>query len=141
MSVQENKATQRRYFDEINKGNVEFAEEYLPPDAVYHGPMGDWSREQFVEFHNGMFKAFPDLKITLEEQIAEGDKVVARWTVHATHEGELLGVAPTHKRVTITGIIISRFDNGRDVEAWEELNMLGLMHQLGVIPPPQPSDA
>lgn len=134
MTVEDNKAIQRRYFEELNKGNVEFAAEYLPLGAVYHGPMGDWTREQFLEFHRGMSKAFPDVHITLDEQVAEGDKVVARWTVRATHTGELQGIPPTGKQVTITGIIISRFENGRDVEAWEELNMLGLMQQIGAIP-------
>ena len=136
MLEQENKAIQRRYFDEINKGNVEFAEKYLSPGAVYHGPMGDWTREEFLEFHRGMFKAFPDVQIAIEDQISEGDKVVTRWTVHATHKGELMGISPTGKWVTITGIVISRFENGQEVEAWEESNTLGLMQQLGVIAPP-----
>ena len=81
MAVEDNKAAVRRYADELTKGNAGFAGEYLAPGALYHGPSGDWTRDQFLEFHRTMMNAFPDARMTVEDQIAEGDRVVTRWTV------------------------------------------------------------
>jgi predicted ester cyclase len=80
------------------------------------------------------YTAFPDMHYTVEDLIAEGDKVVCRWTVRATHQGEFMGVPATGKVVTWTGISITRFAGGKDVEDWESFDMLGLMQQLGAIP-------
>ncbi len=83
-----------------------------------------------------MFAAFPDSNMTIDDTVAEGDRVVSRFTVRGTHRGEFQGIPPTGKQVTITGIAISRIEGGRVVEDWEELNMLGLMQQIGAIPAP-----
>ena len=131
---EENKASHRRFFEEMNKGNVRFPVEYYPPQCTYHSAMGDWTLEQFQEFHETTFRAFPDVQTTVEDQIAEGDKVVTRWTGRATHRGELQGVPPTGRQVTITGIVIGRFENGREVETWDAVDMLGIMQQIGAIP-------
>jgi predicted ester cyclase len=83
-----------------------------------------------------MRTAFPDMHITIEDIITEGDKLVQRWVAQGTHKGELMGIVPTGKQVTITGINISRIVGGKLVEDWTEADMLGMMQQLGVIPPP-----
>lgn len=136
-TMEENKALQRRYVQELNRGNAGFTDEYFHPAYVYHGPMGDLNKEQFALNHSAIMAAFPDLQLTIESQIAEGDRVVMRWTGHGRHEGEFQGVAGTGKEVTFSGITISRFEGAREIEAWEELNLLGLMQQLGLIPAPE----
>ena len=78
--------------------------------------------------------AFPDITYTVEELIAEGDKVVARWSAEGTHLGDFVGIPPTHKQVRFSGIEIIRVVDGKAIEEWEELDRLGLMTQLGVIP-------
>ena len=83
-----------------------------------------------------MRAAFPDLQYTVEDQIAEGDKVVTRYTASGTHRGELMGIAPTGSRVEITGISITRVEDGKIEEIWETHDALGMMRQLGVIPSP-----
>ncbi len=85
----------------------------------------------------GMFRAaFPDLNITIDDQVSEGDKVVTRYTFRGTHKGDLMGIAPTGKQVTTIGISIERFVDGKVVERWEVFDQLGMMTQLGVVPPP-----
>jgi predicted ester cyclase len=80
--------------------------------------------------------AFPDLKVTSDFQVAEGDKVVMRWTGTGTHTGELMGIPATGKRIEMTGIGIQRIAGGRIVEEWVESDQMGMMQQLGVVPPP-----
>jgi predicted ester cyclase len=80
--------------------------------------------------------AFPDLRFTAEDIIAEGDKVAARYTMRGTHQGEFMGVAPTGNRIEVTGIDIVRFEGGKMVEHWANSDELGMMQQLGVIPAP-----
>lgn len=85
----------------------------------------------------GMYRsAFPDTKMTIDLQIAEGDKVTTRWTAHGTHKGELMGIPATGKQVTITGVGIDRIAGGRIVETWGEFDLMGMMQQLGVVPSP-----
>jgi predicted ester cyclase len=86
------------------------------------------------EFLAPYFAAFPDLQFTVEDEIAEGDKVTTRYTARGTHRGELMGMAPTGKHVTVTGIFISRVEEGKLAEMWLNWDALGLMQQLGVIP-------
>jgi predicted ester cyclase len=78
--------------------------------------------------------AFPDSNITIHEQIADGDTVVTRWTATGTHTGTLFGIAPTGRRVTCTGMVISHFKNGKVIEEFESYDSLGLMRQIGVLP-------
>jgi predicted ester cyclase len=79
--------------------------------------------------------------MTFEDQIAEGDKVASRWTMRGTHTGELLGIAPTGKQATMTGIVISRLAGSTIAEEWENFDQLGLLQQLGVIPSPAEAGA
>jgi steroid delta-isomerase-like uncharacterized protein len=136
MSTEENKAVVRRLFEEYNKHNLDGVEELVAPDYVWHGPagFGDMDLAAMKQAMPAFFTAFPDLHWTVEDLIAEGDKVVSRYTCRATHQGELMGIPATGKVVTWTCILISRFAGGKCVEEWEEADMLGLFQQLGVIP-------
>ena len=134
-AVAQNMAMCHAYVDAANRGDASYLDEYLAPDYVYHGPDGDLDADGFRAFHNSLLSAFPGLTFGIEDMIAAGDKVVTRWTLHGVHRGEFQGIAPTGKEVTVTGIIISRFKNGKAVEEWEEVNQLGMMQQLGVMAP------
>jgi len=96
---------------------------------VTHGP--DAQKQSIAALR----AAFPDFQLTIEDLIAEGDKVVLHWTARGTHKGEFMGIAPTGKQATVTGLSISRFAGGRIVELREIWDRLGLLQQLGVVPP------
>jgi predicted ester cyclase len=116
---EENKATVRRLMDEVwNQGNLDAIDESLAPDFVNHdAPPGLPSdREGFKQLAVMYKAAFPDMHLHVEDQLAEGDMVVSRWSAHGTHQGELMGIAPTGKEVTVTGIDIDRFEGGQIVE-------------------------
>jgi steroid delta-isomerase-like uncharacterized protein len=131
-----NKATERRFVEEIwNRGNFALAEElvtpaYLDHDSMTAGVGPEGVREEVSLFRN----AFPDLRFAIEDMVAEGDKVVTRLTASGTHEADLPGIPATGKRVTISGIVISRYESGKAAEAWFKFDFLGLYRQLGVIP-------
>jgi len=137
MTAEENKSLLQRYFDEMNKGNESYLDEYFATDYIYHGPAGELNVEGFKAMHSMFLSAFPDAIASVEDIIAVGDKVATRWKISGTHRGELQGIAPTGKEVTITGIIITRVEGGKVVEEWEAFNQLSLMQQLGAIPLPQ----
>ena len=130
-----NKVQSRRYFEEVwNRGDFAVADELLARDYVDHdssyppGPEG-------VRAELSMYRsAFPDLRFTVEDVIAEGDRVATRVSAIGTHQGDLPGIPATGTRVTISGIVIFRFENGKAAEAWMSYNFLSLYRQLGVIP-------
>ena len=136
---EENKALVRRSFEEVwNDKNLDALDEIVAPDVVNHSsppglPEGVEGNKAFI----GMYlSAFPDTKMTIEDMIATGDKVVTRWVATGTHDGELMGIPPTGKHVTVTGIGIDRISGGKIVESWGEFDALGMMQQLGVAPTP-----
>jgi steroid delta-isomerase-like uncharacterized protein len=138
VSIEENKALVRRLIDEIvGKANLAIADELIASDFVLRSPGRPdvRGREGYKQFCQAYFNAFPDLRMSVEEQIAEGDNVVTRWSSTGTHRGEVMGVPPTGKQVSMTGIVIYRCAGGRIVEEVEELDLLGVMQQLGAIPP------
>ena len=139
MSTEENKAVVRRFWEEWNKGKeaaMAAIEEFCAPDYVYHGSggFGDMDLAAMKQMTPAWYTAFPDGHSAVEDLIAEGDKVVSRYTVRATHRGDFMGVPATGKVVTYTGIYISRFAGGKCVEDWFSGDMLGLFQQLGAIP-------
>jgi predicted ester cyclase len=142
MSAQ-NKAAMRRIYEEIwNQGNFEVVDEIISPDYVGHipTPPGAPSGREGLRWFIQMYRAaFPDIHVQVEDQIAEGDKVLTRITVRGTHQGQLMHIPPTNKEVTVTALVVTRFKNGQNVEGWAELDRLGLMQQLGVVPTPQQS--
>jgi predicted ester cyclase len=145
MSIEENKAIVRRFFEELlSTDNFSVADEILAPDFRFYfagspDPMDHQSYKEFLVMRRA---AFPDRHFTVEEMVAEGDKVSARFTMRGTHEGEMRGIAPTGKAVIMTGIDIIRLREGKMVEDRVEVDQLGMMQQLGVIPAPgQPEEA
>ena len=138
MSTEENKENARRAVEEVmNKGNLSLANELIATDYAGHSPgLPDFKGpEGFRQYMTMMRTAFPDIHLTIEDTVAEGDKVVMRYTGRGTHKGDLMGIAPTGKQITITGMVISRHVGGKQVEAWVAMDQLGMMQQLGVIPP------
>jgi steroid delta-isomerase-like uncharacterized protein len=140
MSTEDNKALLRRYYDEVvNKKNWADIDEFIDPQMVDHAappgiPAGIEGQRQVFSMYT---TAFPDTHFTVEDMIAEGDKVVARKTIQATQHGAFLGLPPTGKHVTFTSIDIIRIAGGKLVEHWGEMDMLGLLQQLGVVPLPE----
>lgn len=138
----DNEAVSRRVLEEVfNKGNLGIADELLAPDAVNHDPatppeMRNFRGPELLRQTVSMYRsAFPDLRLTVEDAISQGDRVVLRWRSEGTHRGELLGLAPTNARGSVTGITIDGFENGKIVESWTEWDNLGLARQLGAAPP------
>ena len=140
MSIEENKAIVSRATEEIfNKDNLAVVDELYATNFVSHGsdiPGVTPDREGYKQFVTMSRTALPDFHTTIEDMIAEGDKVVQRFTARGTHKGEFMGIPPTGKQVTITGIAIDRIAGGKIVENWVNMDMLGMMVQLGVVPPP-----
>jgi steroid delta-isomerase-like uncharacterized protein len=141
MSTEQNKAVIRRIFDEaFNKGNLKVADELLTDNWVYHGSEGmDFKgRAGFTQFLTMYRTAFPDTNITVDDMIAEGDKVASVCTYTGTFKGAMMGIPPTGKQCTGKIIAVSRFVNGREAEVLEVTDMLSMFQQLGVIPPMGP---
>jgi steroid delta-isomerase-like uncharacterized protein len=137
MSSEDNKALVRRAFEELNQGNLGEADEYFTPNFVYHDVANPQvsNRQEYTQLLTGLMAALPG-QFTLEDLIAEGDKVVARYTLRSTHRGQWRGVPPTGKPVTITATSTYRFADGKIAEMWQNADTLSLLQQLGVIPAP-----
>jgi steroid delta-isomerase-like uncharacterized protein len=132
-----NKDIVRRQVEEIwNRGNLDASVEFYAADFVIHGVPAEFPKGiEGVKFSvGGLRAAFPDLHFTIDDLIAEGDKVVNRWTWTGTHKAEYFGIPPSGKKVTSTGISIVRFADGKMVEGWNASDQLDLMQQLGAIP-------
>lgn len=142
MSAEQNKKKVRRLMEEsLGEGKPELVEELLDSDFVRYDPYieaGEVRGTQTVKDNIVWFRdAFPDLSCSVEEQVAEGEKVVSRWTLRGTHRGEFFGAADTGNRVEFTGIQIDRFDeSGKIVEERAEFDLLGAMRQIGAVPEP-----
>ena len=136
---EENKAVLRRFFEEVwNEGNLDAIDEIISPNFTAHNarPGTSPDREGTKQFILDYRSAFPDVHLQIEDQVAEGDKVVTRFSAHGTHEGELMGIPATGKEINITGIGLNRVEGGQIVESWTEFDVMGMMEQLGVIPSP-----
>jgi steroid delta-isomerase-like uncharacterized protein len=139
MSVENNVATVRRWFDEVwNQGNLETVRELMAEDAIAYG-LGEHDRtvrgrDEFLAFANRIKTAFPDIHLTVDDAFGAGDKVVVRFSATMTHTGDGLGVPATHKPVRITGICINRLSNGQLVEGWNVWDQAAMMHQIGIYP-------
>ncbi|HLJ32459.1 MAG TPA: ester cyclase [Ktedonobacteraceae bacterium] len=136
MSTEQNRAHDRRFVEEVwSQGNMSAVDEVLANNYILHDPSRTiHGPEGFKQFVSMFRSAFPDLHMTIEDQIAEGDKLVRRFKVHGTHQGELQDIPPTGKQVTVSGILISRYENGKLAEDWSNFDALGMLQQLGVIP-------
>ena len=135
---EENKALARRWFEDFyNAHDPAVADEIVSPDCVVHdpnlpglppGPEG--SKQTARVFRD----AFPDTRITVEDQVAEGDRVVTRWTARGTHQGDLMGIPPSGVSGEIAGVTINRISRGKIAETWGSYDLLGLMRQIGAVP-------
>jgi steroid delta-isomerase-like uncharacterized protein len=138
---EENKALTRRSWQIVTEESLDTLEDALKEvyanDIVLHEPDEDvHGIEGLKQFVSMIRSAVPDLRIAVEDEMAEGDKVVSRWRAQGTHQGELMGAAPTGNPVRITGITIHRIEEGKIVEEWENWDALGLMQQIGAVPSP-----
>lgn len=136
---EENKALLRRWFDEVwNNGRADAIEEMFDEYGIAHGLSDDPSNpirgpRNFRPFHTTFREAFPNMVIVVEDMIAEGDKVAARCSVRAKHEGEFLGRTASQSPVAFTGITIVRIANGKIVEAWNNFDFMTLHKQVGLL--------
>lgn len=136
---EQNKALLRRGIEEVwHQGRLNVVDDLTAANCVFNDPSlpggkvtGPEAYKQVVQMYRA---AFPDLRITINDQGAEGDKLVTRWTATGTHKGALMGIAPTGKRSTVTGINIDRYQSGKLVESWQNSGTLGMFQQLGVVP-------
>ena len=141
---EEKKAVVRRYNELVEQywrtGDADAFDEVVASDFVHHAP-GLPPDLKGMKQALPMFRAaFPDMRLTVEDMIAEGDKVVDRVTVRGTHEGELMGVPPSGNRVEFMETHISRIADGKIVERWGEWDALGMMQQIGAVPAPGQSE-
>ena len=137
MSIEEeNKAIVQRIVEEVyNKGNLAVADGITSSNFTAHFPgMELKGLEDYKRMITEMLTAFPDLHFAIDDIFSTGDKAAIRYTMTATHKGEFMGVAPAGKHVTITGISITRFEDGKQVESWGIMDNVGMMQQLGAIP-------
>ncbi len=140
MSPDEHKAIIREHVEVLfNQHRVDRTEETVTADYLDHAPLPgqvpglEGAKQKWAAY----LAAVPDMHATVEELIAEGDKVAVRWTVQGTHQGELMGIPATGRRAVFRGISIYRLDDGKIVEQWEQWDRLDLLRQLGVIPAPR----
>jgi steroid delta-isomerase-like uncharacterized protein len=136
VSADTNKEIVRRLGVEPWEGHFGVIDELVAPNYVGHDPAqpGTQGPQGIKEFITAYLTGFPDGRITIDEQLAEGDLVATRWTGRGTHQGELMGIPPTGKQVTVSGITISHVKNGKVVEEWSNWDTLGMLQQLGVVP-------
>jgi steroid delta-isomerase-like uncharacterized protein len=130
---EQNKARIRRVIEEVyNRGDLDLVDEVAASDLIIHAASQDIrGREGAKQYVATLRAGFPNLHFTIEDQVAEGDTVVTRWTARGTHGGEFQGVPATGREVLMTGTDIDRMAGGRVVECWSHADELGLMRQLG----------
>jgi steroid delta-isomerase-like uncharacterized protein len=140
MSAEDNKALVRRFYEDAwNKHNSTLVDEIYAADFVDRSPDIPGiphTREGVKQFMGTYLHAYPDANITVEDQLAEGDRVVTRWTGQGTQTGEFMGMPPSGKRVSVPGVQIDRFSGGKIVESWTLFDQLGMLQQLGAVPAP-----
>jgi predicted ester cyclase len=134
---EENKAVSRRFHEAIGKGSAQAVQEELAPNYVAHFPgiPVPLDAEGFKQLVNVFASGFPESHFDFDDEFAVGDKVVTRWTYHAVHTGEFQGLPPTGKQVAMTGITILHIIGGKVVDNTVEMDQLGLLQQLGAVPP------
>jgi predicted ester cyclase len=141
---EENKRLVKDFFEEVwNNKNLDLLDVVYSPDFVLHALWQNTSAGGAIEAHGiepakkvigGWLAGFPDMTVTVDDQVAEGDKVGSRHTSTGTHTETFMGMAPTGKKATITGMTITRIENGKMVEAWTAWDALGMFEQLGLAP-------
>jgi steroid delta-isomerase-like uncharacterized protein len=137
----QSKSIIRHIFDEaFNQGNLSVVDELIAPDSISHRlswgiPANRMGLKQLIATFR---TAFPDLHCTVEDEIHQDDRVAAHWTLRGTHKGLFLGNSPTNKSIVVQGLIYARIENGQVIENWTLIDQLGVLQQLGLVPPPRP---
>ncbi len=139
---EQNKALVRQWIEQgFNKGNMDIVEEFYATDYVFHNPFPPPEEVKgavnIKQFMTPFIEAFPDAKYTIEDEIAEGDKLLVRLTFSGTHTGELMGIPPTGKQITVKAMSLIRIVEGKFVEEWEILDTAAFMQQLGMMLKPK----
>lgn len=138
MSAESNTATVRRGIEEcLNNGNMAVADEIFTPDFVFHTPAQPkpfYGPAGFKQYVTTIRSAFPNIRFTIEDIFADERRVVARWSAQLTHTGDFFGIPPTGNSATLTGIHVYHLRDGKIEEEWQELNALGLIQELGILP-------
>ena len=136
--MEANEQASRKILEEVfGAGKYDLADDVIRADAIGHDPALPEpvkGPEGLKEAARGYRAAFPDLEMTINQTVAEGDLVAIRWTAQGTHKGDLFGIAPTGKQATVTGITIDRYAGGKIAESWTNWDTLGLLQQLGAVP-------
>ncbi|GAB3830363.1 ester cyclase [Pontibacter rugosus] len=133
MSKENNIKTQQEFGEAVNSGNLEKFKELMSPNVEDHDPAPDQGPgpEGFMDFFRTFRTAFPDLKIEVDHMVADEDNVSIAYTATGTHKGDFMGVPATDKRISVRGVQIARFENGKIVERWGSSNELGILKQIG----------
>jgi steroid delta-isomerase-like uncharacterized protein len=134
---EQNKAIARAVFEVWSSGQLERLDGLVSPEVVHHDRYDPNAAEGLAGMKRTIEQnrqAFPDLRLAVEDQIAEADKVVTRWRAEMTHSGEMAGFAPSGNLITITGITIDRFDGGKIIEAWRSMDTLAVLRGIGALP-------
>jgi steroid delta-isomerase-like uncharacterized protein len=133
MSKEQNLATQQRFGEAVNAGNLQLFHELMSPTVVDHDPAPDQADGPlgFIRFFQSLRESFPDLAISPEHIVADDDNVSLAYTITGTHRGEFLGVPPTGRRISARGVQIARFEDGKIVERWGSSDQLGILEQIG----------
>jgi len=137
MSAEDNKAIVRRFYEELSKGDMAAADALIATSVVDHDENLETAvrgPKSFKQMATSLRSSFPDICFTIEDEVAEGDKVDVRWTMRGTQEGEFMGVPGSGKQVTGAGMHFLRLAGGKIVEIWVNRDELGMMRQLGVVP-------
>jgi len=135
MSTEANKVLARQVIATFNSGEIESGQEWFTPDFVWHfSSTTTMNKEQFLAFTHSIRQSFPDFVFTIEDIVADNEKVVVRFIATGTHQGVFQGLAPTQKRFSILGFGQYHITNGQIDEGWELLDELGELHQLGILP-------
>ena len=139
MSTEENKAKARRIIEEaVNKGNLAVVDEIMAPNYVYHRPTGDVKGPEGIkQFFTMLRTAFPDVNVTIEDMVAEGDMVAYRFMLKGTFKGEMMGIPPTGGQIAFPEAHFLRFEDGKEVDEVPYFDSLTMFHQMGVKPPGQ----
>ncbi len=135
MSQQENIAAQQSFGEAVNSGNLSRLRDIVAPDAVDHDPAPNQGMgpEGFIAYFTELRTAFPDLKIAVDHMVADDDNVAFAYTVTGTHDGPLMGFAPTGRKISARGMQITRFEDGMQVERWGSSDQFGILQQIGAI--------
>ena len=134
MTLEENKALIRGAFEVSVEKSIAMADEMMAPEFVYHTVGGDMDLEMYKQVNTAALAAFPDLRYTADDMIAEGNTVVTRWTMYGTHKNEFNGIPATNKAIVLTGVSIDRLAGGKIVETWQFYDAMTMLQQLGAFP-------